>query len=400
MNQNFYNSNSSGFKQIQPPQYPVIHHPLQETSVEISQARENLIKSIQTLLKKFDCIPFRERPMALLLAHERFSKIKQAFREKQHQPEIMQDLLRKLLNDLQILNGVLLERGEHAAQISTPSWKCPVFDDDDDKDEHLSTIPKTELDEVIKSSVKNLVPIPNESEGISNDTCDVSFCDNSPSLDVLNDHFELFSDFNNDYTSSDDDSFEDIDYVEASPPDSELVSLEEDSDSFFKKSDTSLSYSNNSLIEFETFIDHTEEMSSNSLPESEPDQGELTSVVMEDILAEPHVHVPNVLPTHPTFMLDSDFIPSDDSLGPNLEVSFPSGTRNKIFDPRIFFKVQSKRFLSRDTFSISFIRNLLCPLSETLLPFSIFLDFKDSRARSFVLRLLELQSLAYGIPIS
>ncbi|GJQ97775.1 hypothetical protein Tco_0008914 [Tanacetum coccineum] len=44
----------------------------------------------------------------------------------------------------------------------------------------------------------------------------------------------------------------------------------------------------------------------------------------------------------------------------DLEVSFPSGTRNKIFDPGIFFEVQSKRFLSRDTFSISFICNPLC----------------------------------------
>nr|GEZ09405.1 hypothetical protein [Tanacetum cinerariifolium] len=32
----------------------------------------------------------------------------------------------------------LPERGEHAAQISTPNWKCPVFydDDDDDDDEY------------------------------------------------------------------------------------------------------------------------------------------------------------------------------------------------------------------------------------------------------------------------
>ncbi|GKD35835.1 hypothetical protein Tco_1251344 [Tanacetum coccineum] len=250
--------------------------------------------------------------------------------------------------------------------------------------------------------------------------CDVPFCDNSHPLDFLNDHFEIFSDFKNDCTSSDDDCFEDIDYVEASPPDSELVSLEEvkddilrdkllninlligkieslndnptpdcvlkspslfpipveDSDSFFEKSDTSLSYSDNSLPEFDTFSDHTEERSSgsttthsdNSLPEYdsflfgiEPDQGELTSVVMEDILGEPRVHVPNMLLTHPTLMLDSD---SD------LEVTFPSGTRNKIFDPGIFFEVQSKRFLSRDTFYISFIRNPLCPVIDTLLPFS------------------------------
>ncbi|GKC85191.1 hypothetical protein Tco_1140908 [Tanacetum coccineum] len=45
-------------------------------------------------------------------------------------------------------------------------------------DEHLNTIPKIESDKLIKSSVENLVPIPSESKGISDDTCDVSICDN------------------------------------------------------------------------------------------------------------------------------------------------------------------------------------------------------------------------------
>ncbi|GJY18329.1 hypothetical protein Tco_0389820 [Tanacetum coccineum] len=232
----------------------------------------------------------------------------------------------------------------------------------------------------------------------------------------------------------------------------------EDSDSFFENSYTSLSYSDNSLTEFETLSDHKEETSSgstithadNSLPgyesflfEIEPDQGKLTSVVMENSLGEPRVYVPNVLPT---LMLDSDFIPSDDSLGSDLEVSFPSGTSNKIFDSGIFFEVQSKRFLSRDTFSVSFIRNLIFLVIETLLPFSFenkdkvfnpgilssnilshqgkitfdfsespmmisggdipFLDdcpdYEDYCARSFVHRPLDLQSLAclYGNPIS
>nr|GEW63794.1 hypothetical protein [Tanacetum cinerariifolium] len=100
----------------------------------------------------------------------------------------------------------------------------------------------------------------------------------------------------------------------------------EDNDSFIEKSDNSLSYPDSSLPEFKTFSNHTEETNSGSttthadyslskydsfLFEIEPDQGELTSVV---ILAEPRVHVPNVLTTHPTLMLDSDFIPSDNSL--------------------------------------------------------------------------------------
>ncbi|GJW47121.1 hypothetical protein Tco_0078767 [Tanacetum coccineum] len=41
--------------------------------------------------------------MALLLAEERFFKIKQVKREEQNQPEVMQELLLKLMDDLQIL---------------------------------------------------------------------------------------------------------------------------------------------------------------------------------------------------------------------------------------------------------------------------------------------------------
>nr|GFC74493.1 hypothetical protein [Tanacetum cinerariifolium] len=63
-------------------------------------------------------------------------------------------------------------------------------------DEHLDAIPETKSDEVIKSSVEDLIPITSEFEGIP-DTID-------------------------------DDSLheENIEYVEASPHDSELVSLE------------------------------------------------------------------------------------------------------------------------------------------------------------------------------
>nr|GFD00443.1 hypothetical protein [Tanacetum cinerariifolium] len=51
---------------------------------------------------------------------------------------------------------------------------------------------------------------------------------NSPPLDVSKDQFENFFDSNNESTLIDDDSFsiDNIEYVEASPPDSELVSSE------------------------------------------------------------------------------------------------------------------------------------------------------------------------------
>nr|GFD49380.1 hypothetical protein [Tanacetum cinerariifolium] len=58
------------------------------------------------------------------------------------------------------------------------------------KDEHLDTISATESDEVIKSSVENLIPILNESEGIPEHMCDVPSHDNSPPLDVSKDQIK------------------------------------------------------------------------------------------------------------------------------------------------------------------------------------------------------------------
>ncbi|GJU33462.1 hypothetical protein Tco_1177051 [Tanacetum coccineum] len=106
-------------------------------SVEILQAREDLMESIQTFLKKFNRISFRETPKVLLLAWEFFFDIKHACKEKQHQPEDIQELLRKLLIDVQIISEEL------ADFINTPNWNRPAFcydDDDDDDEEYTFTI--------------------------------------------------------------------------------------------------------------------------------------------------------------------------------------------------------------------------------------------------------------------
>nr|GEZ81344.1 hypothetical protein [Tanacetum cinerariifolium] len=371
---------------------------------------------------KFNRFSFLKTPKVLLLSWDRVFKIKDAFRNKQYKSEDIQKLIQKLFNDVQNIHEELAE------YINTPSWNRPAFynydDDDDDEDytisitpeepinslimedEHLDTIPATKSDKVIKSNVKDLVPIPSGSEGIPDNMCDMPFRDNSLPLDISKDQFEDFSNSNDDSTSIDDDYFsiKDIDYVEASPPDSELVSLEEvkddilrekllnihlfidkieslndkptpnrvlkspslfpipveDSDSLLEKSDTSLSYSDNSLPEFETFRDHTEETSSGSntthadysLPkydsfifEIEPDQDELTSVVMEDNLGEPRVHMPNVLPTHPTLMLDSTTVHADISLPVfdnfHFKIEPDPGELTSIVDSRIRENVHS-----------------------------------------------------------
>nr|GEW61961.1 hypothetical protein [Tanacetum cinerariifolium] len=94
---------------------------------------------------------------------------------------------------------------------------------------HLNTTSETESDEIIKSGVEELVPIPSECEVTSEDKreCDVLVCENSP---IFDDQSETFSYSNDDDILSDDDAFNDIEYVEASLPNFKFVSLEEEND--------------------------------------------------------------------------------------------------------------------------------------------------------------------------
>nr|GEZ79727.1 hypothetical protein [Tanacetum cinerariifolium] len=140
------------------------------------------------------------------------------------------------------------KRIEEEQAASARYWKIPACCDDDDDynstitlvlsteepvdslstgDEHLDTISATESDKVIKSGVKNLVPIPSEFEGIPDTMCDVHLVNNPTPLEAK-DHFEIIINSNDDISSSDDDFLykENIEYVEASPHNSELVSLE------------------------------------------------------------------------------------------------------------------------------------------------------------------------------
>nr|GEV83426.1 hypothetical protein [Tanacetum cinerariifolium] len=144
--------------------------------------------------------------------------------------------------------------------------------------EHLDTIPAMKSDEVIKSSVEDLIPIPSESEGIPDHMCDLPFHDNSPPPDVSKDRFEDFSEYNDEFSSTDDDSFfiDKIDYVEASPSDSELVSSE--TNNF-----------DNSLPEFTTFANvffDAEYESGSSDDQSCSDEDILEKIVSKPLFEE------------------------------------------------------------------------------------------------------------------
>nr|GFB07382.1 hypothetical protein [Tanacetum cinerariifolium] len=223
MNQDSYNSNSLGFDQPQLPQSPVIHQPPQELSI---QDMEDLKQQYLDELKHLSNLEYRDE-IKIAELKENFNAMSIEIRKKE-----------KLLQ---------LEQWAYLSTHPSKRLNSFCYDDDDEDytfavtpvlsteepdnslsmgDKHLDTIPATKSDEVIKSSVETLIPIPSESEGIPEHMCDVP--SHSPPLDVSKDQIEDFSESNEEFSSIDDDSFsiDDIDYVEASPPDSELVSSE------------------------------------------------------------------------------------------------------------------------------------------------------------------------------
>nr|GEX50217.1 hypothetical protein [Tanacetum cinerariifolium] len=192
-------------------------------------------------------------PKVLLLDWDKVFEIKDAFGNKQYKQEDIQELFRKLFNDVQSIHEELAE------YINTLSWNRPAFynnDEDDDEDyviaitpdfpitdslsigdEHLSTIPKTESDEFIKSNVENLVPNPSESEDLSDikSECDVPVCDDFTTFSNL-----LF-DADDNFSSSDDESFSDEDVpkeIYSNPLfDEEIISIHMDPHHFNAESD-------------------------------------------------------------------------------------------------------------------------------------------------------------------
>ncbi|GJR54589.1 hypothetical protein Tco_1405110 [Tanacetum coccineum] len=297
----------SGFNHPQPPQ----------NSVDCQEALDKILKELEEL--KRDQRMLKE--LKKQIAKEQTVKENMSIEEMMHEQQLVDRKIKEITNDL------AYEDEKYAA--ACRYMLSVTYDDEDDYiplaittdlpieepdnslkmgDEHLDTISAKESDEVIKSSVENLVPIPREFEEslINRDTS----IDYSSKIDPI---FEEFSgelahiapippgiveaDFNqNDDTSSDDDDFEDIEYVSLDEVDQEEkefdledilqiqdVTLREkllnvsrlisnieslkDNPSPVMDSDssiTSLSFSDNSLPEFESFSDHTEETRSGS----------------------------------------------------------------------------------------------------------------------------------------
>ncbi|GJS25918.1 hypothetical protein Tco_0486538 [Tanacetum coccineum] len=114
---------------------------------------------------------------------------------------------------------------QHLEQVSNLStyplqhFKYFFYDDNDDYAYEESTIPLNETDSQTPPSI-DLVPIPSESEDISesDSDCDLPSCDDFSPINVYEEKFVTFSnllfDSNDDFTSSDDESLSDEDVLE------------------------------------------------------------------------------------------------------------------------------------------------------------------------------------------
>ncbi|GJR21102.1 hypothetical protein Tco_0969629 [Tanacetum coccineum] len=360
-------SNYSGFDQFEPPQHPIIHQPIQEkTCVELlaEERAANLDQlppqeiSIQDIedLKQQYLDEMKSLINEIQIKDYRNEKIDIQYRRE---CEIKIDELKQNFNRMSI---EISKKEKELMQQEQTAYIDFLLEEFAGELALIAPIPPriVEADFDLKKDIRF----------IENLMYDNSF-PRPPK--TLEDDSETVIDSNNDYSLSDNDSLysDDIDYVEASPPDYELVSLEvveifvpevrgidtdiiltikddiihekllnvnlliakiealkdnstPSPDFVTKSSSTSLNFFleetntfDNSLPEYETFCFNLEEISSGSptsdlsLPDyeaffcdSEPDSGDFIMDVVEDIFdnptREPRVHVPNVLPTHPT----------------------------------------------------------------------------------------------------
>ncbi|GJX97573.1 hypothetical protein Tco_0353371 [Tanacetum coccineum] len=186
-----YDYNSFGFDQFQPPQYTV-NHPIFNSQNELLNSQNEFLNSQNELLNSSNKLMEQMTTLCDMVG--------QAIQKKEEEKRIAE---------------------EQAAK--DRYWKIPIcYDDDDDYtiaitpvsptkepvnslsmgDEHLDTIPETESDELIKSSVEDLVQIPSESEDSSEGECDLPPYDDSSKNHDLTFSNPLF-DIDEDFTSSD-----------------------------------------------------------------------------------------------------------------------------------------------------------------------------------------------------
>ncbi|GKE68129.1 hypothetical protein Tco_1526201 [Tanacetum coccineum] len=273
-------------------------------------------------------------------AWDKFLEIKHA------QSEEVQEFLNQLLQDLRSINEELAE------YINTPNWNLPTssYDDDDEEssiplkdiiiyelppcvaiipalspeepvdslimeDEHLDTIPETESDEFIKSSVENLIQNPSESEDVSDGECDVPDCDDSQTTNFSTYSNPLFDDS----TSSDDES----------NPDSTLKNDRFDTESYLLESlinrDTFMTFSPKIDFLLEEFADELALLKPSSSGINKADYDPEEEIRRVERLFDPYMEEIDL------------FLASDESIPPGIDSDYSDSERDNLFLEKLLY---------------------------------------------------------------
>nr|GEY00152.1 hypothetical protein [Tanacetum cinerariifolium] len=301
----------------------------------------------------------------------------------------------------------------------------PTIEDPEDSfimgNEELSTILEKESDEFIKSSVEDLIPIPSESEDTSesDSECILPLCDYFSPIDVPEEKSMTFSNplfnSNDDFTSSGDESLSDEDVPENnvkiySNPlfefDDEYISSDVNPlfDEVLENIKNKDSYDSN-LDESDLLVTLFSDANKDECFDPGGDDDEINVLDCEDGYYDSEGDI-----LYLESLLNDDLVYHDLTI-PAMSVASilegftdepPLEENDDLFDleskndewKKILYDAQINDLMSKDKdFDPGIHDQIFSPSYDCL-------DFKDSRARGFVHRPLEFQSLVYGNPIS
>nr|GEV16265.1 hypothetical protein [Tanacetum cinerariifolium] len=229
----------------EPPQNFDIHQLIEECSAEISEKQKmedtmlELVKICQE--KEFLCIhddiddliesALDSKLLLINLNSQRLDKKEQEVKNVVEQPFERRNRSIQSLQNFRVVHKSSISF-KNTSQISSIRAVAPVLSTKEPEHllsmgyEHLSIIPEIESDEVTKSNAENLLPIPSKFKvNLEDKECDLPISKNSP---VCDNHSDIFIKSKIDDDISVYDDFEDVEYVEASLPDPEIVSVEEE----------------------------------------------------------------------------------------------------------------------------------------------------------------------------
>ncbi|GJZ77538.1 hypothetical protein Tco_0642210 [Tanacetum coccineum] len=153
----------------------------------------------------------QQRSRALLAAQREQELLaqKQAAQEKEEPPQNSD--FRQLIEEIFIHkeSTIPLNKTPQVSPVNAITYDLPTEEPEYSlsmRGKHLDIIPKTESDEVIKSSVENLVPIPSEYEITSDNESECNVPVNDESSPIFTTFSNPLFDSNDDFSSSDDES--------------------------------------------------------------------------------------------------------------------------------------------------------------------------------------------------